>query len=54
MTLIDLLHYIFALIALKAIFIGSEFNIWYAIKYKNQYLTFYFNRPIFNPKEKNK
>ena len=39
-----------ATIALKAIFIGSDFNFFYLFKYRRKYWKWYDNREKFNPK----
>ena len=43
-------RFIVALVALKAIIIGSDFNFFYWFKYKRNYWDWYNNREEFKPK----
>jgi hypothetical protein len=46
-VLITIFQVVIVMVAMKAIFIGSEFNFYYWLKYGRKYTTWYNNRPTF-------
>jgi len=50
----SLLTTLLFIIALKALFVGSDFNLYFWLKYGTEYLNWYFSRPSFEDYLKDK